>query len=653
MEQETTQPHRLYPGTDVHPRDLPPGLEVNGFRLVRHVATGGWGCVWQVESVQRPGHPYALKFSLYPPGAPAQADARAAREVQLLMQAACPNVVRVVGHGRWKDPEGGLRYLVLAWVEGATLLEWVRRTNPSLREVVRLGQKLVRAVQSAHEVGVMHRDIKPDNVLVREEDGEPFLSDFGAAAAEFTSPLTQAGLPPGTPAFLSPEALAFAQHAGGAPYRFRSTDDWYAMGVLLYQVLTEVLPFPDMLAGEPLAHWVARRRPVPVHALNPQVPRALSRVVMRLLSKEPVFRYRHGHALCAALERALKQPGAWEVPVYESRPPGSMHDATTQAPTTGDGLVAQDPQVQETHLFKAANGHEERRLEAARRRRDALLVAQPQVWSPAARRAVAAVLLLGAMTTGGWLAEPWLAGRLRSKPTVTVLQPSPPPEQGAPLLWLPAYAFPPPAGSVAASVPSPTLADTAAAAREEDSPVTTTQRQRPAPPASIAIGQPSSKTARLGALCTAAGMVTACSSVPVRPEPAECPQAAIESMVRLGLDPGDVAGTQLDASGPRPLGVDPGLHTFRPGPIVGVVFSPRSSHLPKGTLLFGRVLAGGGDRFFIRYRELQLPGAARVPICAIVRHEGGLGIGKGPGSTNEVFTAINGGDARFVFQFSE
>jgi serine/threonine-protein kinase len=78
--------------------------------------------------------------------------------------------------------------------------------------------------------------------------------------------------------------------------------------------------------------------------------------------------------------------------------------------------------------------------------------------------------------------------------------------------------------------------------------------------------------------------------------------------------------------------------------------------IPRGTLLFGRVLAGSGDRFFIRYTEAQFPDSPRVPVCAVAEMgaaPGGFGLVKGAGSTDEVFTHYNGGSATFVFQFSE
>ncbi|HVG62341.1 MAG TPA: protein kinase, partial [Hyalangium sp.] len=383
-------------GAPLLPEELLPGMEVNGFRLVRYVEQGGYGCVWLAESVHCPGQYCALKFSLHPPGEDRAADARALREVILLMEAAHPNVVGVLGYGRWKHPKGGILYVVLQWVEGATLLEWACKANPSLRQVVRLAQKLGLALQAAHEKGVMHRDVKPDNLLVQEADGEPFLADFGLGETERSTPLTWGGFPPGTRHYLSPEALAFSQRGGTRPYRFQPADDWYALGVTLYQLLTEVLPFPDGQGGAAYEEEALRRRPVPPHLLNPRVPVALSQVVMRLLAKSPQRRYRSGKKVWEALDRALARPGRWDEPVYEPGPAYKPDQAPTREPSPGDGPAAEDVEVAFKHAIKrdGEREREEQRRAAALSQRDALLPGQPRAWPPVVRKAGVVLVLV-------------------------------------------------------------------------------------------------------------------------------------------------------------------------------------------------------------------------------------------------------------------
>src|SRR6185503_12964429 len=216
------------PGADVvrldsHPDFLPKGTVVHGFRLLRHVSSGSYGSVWQVQSVESPTRRYALKFSLHAPGESNPGDARAVREVQLLLRAAHENVVRVVAYGRWRDPDKGPLYMVVEWVEGGTLRQWARKARPSTLQVVRLAQKLARALQHAHDAGVLHRDVKPDNVLMRAKDGEPFLSDFGVGDAQGAPALTLGAVPPGTLSYQSPRLLA-SHLPKGAPYRAQPTD---------------------------------------------------------------------------------------------------------------------------------------------------------------------------------------------------------------------------------------------------------------------------------------------------------------------------------------------------------------------------------------------------------------------------------------------
>ena len=645
----TTEPHRSSPGMEVHPDYLAPGTVVSGFRLLRHVDSGGYGSVWLVESVERPGGRYALKFSLHSPENNPRGDARAARELQLLLQVSHSNVVRVVAHGRWKDPEVGLHYVVLEWVEGATLLEWARHTNPSVREVVRLCQKVVLALQAAHDAGVLHRDVKPGNVLVREADGEPFLADFGAGEAGGTGALTRAGTRPFTPPYCSPRVLA-SQLEGAAPYRFRQVDDWYSVGVMLYVLLTEVLPFPEGLPDAAFAQQVARQRPVPPHRINSRVPPGLSWVVLRLLSKNPRRRYQDGYRLCEALERVMTQAGAWEAPLYVPRPMRAPEMATTLPPTPGDGVVAEDEAVRAAHALKAVEGHEEQRREAARNQRDLLLSAQSLSGWAGWKRAVV-VGGLAILAAGLWAV--W--NRAEAPPSTLPGGPSSPGAAESRVLpqdlsWplLPTHQ-PPVAVSPLLSVPfsSPD-------APQKDSPVKNSPASSPADPSSLpgkAIPKP--KSVNKGALCAVAGFIVSCTGVPVRPEPQACPPEALKAMETIGIRARDGMNVRLNSNYPPTNGKD--SVPFRIGPIVSWVASDRYEELPRGTRLFGHIWGGGGDRFYIRYTEAQLIKGPRFPICAVAEDgtEGGFGLVKDSGSTQDTFKHTNIGIATFVEAFTE
>jgi serine/threonine protein kinase len=583
---------------DSHPDFLPKGTVVGGFRLLRHVATGSYGSVWQVQSLEFPALRYALKFSLHAPGEGNPGDARALREVQLLLRVAHPNVVGVVAHGRFRDPEKGPLYTVLEWVEGGTLWQWARTARPSCLQVVRLTQKLARALQRAHEAEVVHRDVKPDNVLVRAKDGEPFLADFGVGDAQGAPALTQGAVPPGTLSYQSPRLLA-SHLPQGTPYRAQPTDDWYALGVLLYELLTEVSPYPRLDEAAELAAWVARCKPVAPHELNPRVPPALGQVALTLLSAEPSLRYQDGPALCAALEQALATAGEPEAPL---RPPlPSPEQIPTQPPSESDGPPAQDEQVRSTHLAKDEEDPEEARLEQLELQRDMLLKSRrqrrPPPWrswvarvaqKPRVRGAASAVLLV-ALALGAWAL---------ARPPVTPEAPyllAPPPLAPAPMV---------------AAGASPPLAPLHASPPKEGSPVKEAQSSvsSPSTPATAQPRAPKSNAAKT-AVCL--GLITTgCTSVPLRPTQQQCPPAAVAAVKQRGWD-------KLF------LNLDPnkgdGWLRVRPGPIISkahkVLFS---DHPPEGSLLHGHVFFAEDGRVVVRYIEVELESGERVPICHAV-----------------------------------
>jgi eukaryotic-like serine/threonine-protein kinase len=613
-------------GSHVLPDYLPPGTEVNGFRLVRHANSGGYGSVWLAESVHCPGQYYALKFSLGPPGDPRRADERAEREVRLLLQAAHPNILCVIAHGRWRDPNTGTRYLAMPWVEGATLLKWTRQHNPPLRRLVRMVQTVARALQAAHEAGVVHRDVKPSNVLVRSADGEPFLGDFGAGDAAGAPTLTQPGLPPGTSAYRSPEAWGFARRAQTAPYPFQPADDWYALGVTLYVLLTQVVPFPEKLEGKSFDDWVRRRHPVPPHLLNARVPRALSQVVMRLLAKQPRRRYRDGYALCGALERALEARENWDIPVY---PLHATTPAAVQQPAGPEGGTAQE---QVGHPFgEQPESPSEKQREEVAHRRDELLPRQPRAW-PVSRRLVAVAAMFALVVAVVWPVWRRLSTRSGTRqtagaPATTVPLPAPVTPESAPPLC-PSMATPPWEQSpTETGSPPPPLSFLDPPFWKDDTPVTTLS--------------PLARST-LAALSTVA--LTACPAVPVRPEPPTCSKAAIEAMDKLGIQLGDEYEISLRG---EYLESDISIELV-PGPIVsGIRSDPDNPYpLPQGTRLFGRVLPTPGDEILIRYTELQIPPGERVPICAIARDAW-----KKSGNPEEFVATTNRASVEWVLAF--
>ncbi|ATB27695.1 protein kinase domain-containing protein [Melittangium boletus] len=161
-----------------------------------------------------------------------------------------------------------------------------------------------------HARGVLHRDLKPEHIVVRASDGQPVLLDFGAGWYEGAAPLTTGALPPATLYLLSPEAVRFLWSSAERPgthYVFQPTDDLYALGVCLYRATTGHYPFSEWLPADVLQSAIVHVRPLEPARVNPRVPRALSDVIVRLLAKEPRERYRSGAASALLVRHRLLQ----------------------------------------------------------------------------------------------------------------------------------------------------------------------------------------------------------------------------------------------------------------------------------------------------------------------------------------------------------
>jgi serine/threonine-protein kinase len=207
---------------------------------------------------------------------------------------------------------------------------------------------LAAQLSVAHAVGVVHRDIKDDNVVVGE-DGQAVLVDFGVGTFPGALEVSRWRLP-NVPLFRGPEAWRFQREApAGERYEASARDDLWALGVLLYWLLTGTRPFPGWHEEE-VAEAVLHTRPVPPRERNPRVPQALSDVCLRLLEKEPGERYPDAKAVGTALAGA---DASWEVPLCEAWGPGN---ATTRL---GDD-VSVDP-VRARARARRVSAHERER----------------------------------------------------------------------------------------------------------------------------------------------------------------------------------------------------------------------------------------------------------------------------------------------------
>ncbi len=215
------------------------------------------------------------------------------REAQAAARLNQPNIVGVYDTGA----DDGTQYIVMEFVEGRTLGEFMETgRRPTPVQAAEIAQKICGALSAAHAVGVIHRDIKPGNVMVTRE-GTVKVMDFGIARVlgPETAPQTSAVL--GTASYLSPE------QAQGSPVDART--DIYSLGVVLYEMLAGRPPF---MGDTPVAvaYKQVNETPVVPSKLNPDVPARLDAVVMKALSKNPSNRYQTADEFGADLERVIK-----------------------------------------------------------------------------------------------------------------------------------------------------------------------------------------------------------------------------------------------------------------------------------------------------------------------------------------------------------
>jgi eukaryotic-like serine/threonine-protein kinase len=269
------------------------------YEVLGVVGTGGMSSVYKAHD-QLLERNVALKVLHAHFGGDEEHVARFRREAQAVAQLSHPNIVTVIDRGE----ADGRQFIVFELIEGENLKELVERTGPlPVRRAVELTLAVARGLAFAHEHGLVHRDVKPQNVLLNGE-GEAKVTDFGIARSlDVEHGVTQTGTVLGTSNYLSPE------QASGLPVT--PATDVYSLGVVLYELLTAEVPFPgDNFVVVAMKH---RHDAVPnILERRPDVPVRLAAALERALEKDPAQRFSSMREFAAELERCLDGLGSWD-----------------------------------------------------------------------------------------------------------------------------------------------------------------------------------------------------------------------------------------------------------------------------------------------------------------------------------------------------
>jgi len=271
---------------------------VGRYSLERELGRGGMGVVYLAREV-RLDRPVAIK--LLPPGQARDGNLRERflREARTAAKLSHPHIIPIFT----VDEVGDFVFFAMAYVDGETLTERVRRRGPlAPSEAARVLREVAWALAYAHSQGLVHRDVKADNIMLETATGRALVADFGIAGLVRGAAALAGGEVIGTPEFMSPE------QALGEPVDARS--DLYALGVVGYFALSGALPFEGAKATEVLAKQVTEPPP-PLHAVAPGAPRRLARAIERCLEKDPAERPQKAEELAGQLGLEQRK----EVPV--------------------------------------------------------------------------------------------------------------------------------------------------------------------------------------------------------------------------------------------------------------------------------------------------------------------------------------------------